>query len=486
MKRVPQIFLSYTRSDSNEVESLYRRLQQEGFRPWMDIRDILPGEIWKSRIKKEIRRSDFFFACLSKKAIGKRGMLQTEIKLAMEIWEEMLSEDIYLIPIRLEECDVPDSLQDFQRVDLFTDDGWSLLLKSVHTGLTSRHGLGSPFPTESVERHASLPLEPASFHKPVVAEPERADKLAVVDALTEISPGWSTESLSVSAWERHLLELLREESSDVMAQAGDIRRDVELSLEKSENRVIARAAFHEALRKVVEHWAPEFMMPHSNLTRIFDLISAYTPPAGFAKVLHFLRYSLHSRRPATTSPAAVVPPGLILKTLVVLESYFPVAPPPPENSTPAFNAYVGVLRECLLYQEYCGYVAGRLVALNVIELNGREVTRLIRSCPDSLQQILELVLSPRRRLKVVEDLAQIYAHCLSAGYDMALAFADALKSHGVYLRHGEDGPVIYLSAQEAVPLHLPSENLAAYMAVRWEIDDERDKHSRPSGGERLA
>jgi hypothetical protein len=137
-KATAQIFLSYAREDKEEVESLCQKLCDAGFKPWMDTKDILPGEQWKSSIRKAIRHSDFFLACLSKKSVGKRGWIQREIREALDIWQEMLDSDIYLIPVRLEDCKAPDRLRDFQWVDLFEEDGWTRLVEAVEVGIERR------------------------------------------------------------------------------------------------------------------------------------------------------------------------------------------------------------------------------------------------------------------------------------------------------------------------------------------------------------
>ncbi len=99
----PTIFLSYARQDRDKVEKLYQELSDARFHPWVDIKDIHPGENWKKVLIKAIRESPFFLACLSKNSVDKRGMVQAEIKEALDVWREKLETDIYLIPVRLEE-----------------------------------------------------------------------------------------------------------------------------------------------------------------------------------------------------------------------------------------------------------------------------------------------------------------------------------------------------------------------------------------------
>ncbi|HID20518.1 MAG TPA: toll/interleukin-1 receptor domain-containing protein [Methanophagales archaeon] len=144
LKAKVQIFLSYARDDKEAVEKLYQKLLEAGFKPWIDTKDILPGERWKSSIQKAIRCSDFFLACLSAKSINKRGFLQKEIKIALDICREMLDSDIYLIPVRLEDCEVPESLRDFQWVDIFEENGWVQLVRAIQVGMKRRAALEKP------------------------------------------------------------------------------------------------------------------------------------------------------------------------------------------------------------------------------------------------------------------------------------------------------------------------------------------------------
>lgn len=131
----PRIFLSYARPDEDQVARLYERLAEAGYRPWMDVRDILGGEVWSASIRRAIRNADFFVACLSSRAVGRRGTLQREIREALDIWQEKLEDDIYCIPVRLDECQPPDSLRQFQWIDLFREDGWPRLLQALQEGM---------------------------------------------------------------------------------------------------------------------------------------------------------------------------------------------------------------------------------------------------------------------------------------------------------------------------------------------------------------
>lgn len=130
-----KIFLSYARTDEEMVENLYSQLRLAGFAPWMDTMDILAGEDWRQSIEKAIRESHFFLACLSRHSIDKRGWVQREIRIALEMWQERLHSDIYLIPVRLESCVLPDKLRQFQWVDLYEPQGVTQLTKAILEGM---------------------------------------------------------------------------------------------------------------------------------------------------------------------------------------------------------------------------------------------------------------------------------------------------------------------------------------------------------------
>jgi tetratricopeptide (TPR) repeat protein len=151
------VFLSYAREDRERVEDLYQELSRAGFKPWMDTKDILPGERWEASIRMAIRRSDFFLACLSSNSVNKRGFLQKEIKSALDICQEMLDSDIYLIPVRLEDCQVPASLRDFQWVNLFKEDGWARLIEAIQVGMERR----AQATKESIIKHYQWDVEEA-------------------------------------------------------------------------------------------------------------------------------------------------------------------------------------------------------------------------------------------------------------------------------------------------------------------------------------
>jgi len=125
-KRPLKVFLCHTSADKNAVRKLYKRLNAEGWiDPWLDEQKILPGQDWDYEIHKAVRDADVIAVCISKLSITKEGYVQKEIKIALDIAEEKPEGTIYIVPIRLEDCEPPNRLQRWQWVNLYETKGYT-------------------------------------------------------------------------------------------------------------------------------------------------------------------------------------------------------------------------------------------------------------------------------------------------------------------------------------------------------------------------
>jgi hypothetical protein len=50
----PRIFLCHAHEDKPRVRELYAQLKAAGYYPWLDEEDLLPGQKWRTEIKKII------------------------------------------------------------------------------------------------------------------------------------------------------------------------------------------------------------------------------------------------------------------------------------------------------------------------------------------------------------------------------------------------------------------------------------------------
>jgi hypothetical protein len=120
--RRPQVFIAYVKEDQAAALELYDAMEAAGFRPWMDSRKLLPGQNWPRAIEAAIEDADFFLACFSRQAQNKRGGFHAEIRYALDCARRVPLDRIFLVPVRLDPCRVPRSIQrETQYVDLFPD-----------------------------------------------------------------------------------------------------------------------------------------------------------------------------------------------------------------------------------------------------------------------------------------------------------------------------------------------------------------------------
>jgi hypothetical protein len=133
MSKKAQVFLSYAHEDRKFVLGFYDRLSKAGFQPWMDVNSLVPGERWVEKIREGLLNSDCVLIFLTKNAISKEGYLNKEIKSALEIAKEKPEGTIFIIPVKVEDVEVPRSLQHIQWVELYSEDGWNKILIALES-----------------------------------------------------------------------------------------------------------------------------------------------------------------------------------------------------------------------------------------------------------------------------------------------------------------------------------------------------------------
>ncbi|MCS6847954.1 MAG: SUMF1/EgtB/PvdO family nonheme iron enzyme [Anaerolineae bacterium] len=126
-----RVFLCHASDDKPAVRELYAKLRASGVQPWLDEEDLLPGQKWKVEIPKAIRASDVILVCLSQRSVKKDGYVKREIEFALDIADKLAEDAIFIIPLRLEECDFPDRVGDWHGVNLYAPGGYERLLRAL-------------------------------------------------------------------------------------------------------------------------------------------------------------------------------------------------------------------------------------------------------------------------------------------------------------------------------------------------------------------
>ena len=116
-------FLCYAKENSTGVREFRERLKAEAWiDPWFDEEDILPGQMWEESVIDAVHNSHAVIVFLSSIAVRKEGFFHKELKLALDAAAEKPDGTIFIIPIRLDACDVPERLLPYQYVDYFGEE----------------------------------------------------------------------------------------------------------------------------------------------------------------------------------------------------------------------------------------------------------------------------------------------------------------------------------------------------------------------------
>lgn len=220
------------------MEDLYRKLEAAGFRPWLDRRDLAPGQQWVYGIERALEESEFVLVCLSAHSVAKTGMMQKEIRTALQLMQVIPQSEIYLIPVRLEPSEIPPPLRNFQFVDLFEPDGFAKLLRALRTGLERRR-----------ERSPEQALIATSL--PEIADV--TDRLRGTLSLpTELPKEWDIAASFFNKASAHVGQYLTLQSDYRKGEAlRNAVQEVEALLRASTNM---RGRFASRLRKIAGDW----------------------------------------------------------------------------------------------------------------------------------------------------------------------------------------------------------------------------------------
>ncbi len=125
------VFISYATEDYDIAKRLYDDLKQRCIVPWLDRENLLPGQNWRNEIPRVIREHDYFLLLISSHSVNKRGFIQKEQKIALDLLDEIPEDEIFIIPVRIDETQLRhENLKNIHWADLSDYDvGFEKLLK---------------------------------------------------------------------------------------------------------------------------------------------------------------------------------------------------------------------------------------------------------------------------------------------------------------------------------------------------------------------
>jgi len=125
-----KVFLCHALQDKAVVREIYFLLKKFNMNAWLDKEKIIPGQDWELEIRKAVRSADVVLVFLSKH-FNQAGFRQKEVRWALDVAMEKPEGEVFIIPVRLEECDVMESLRRWQYVDYFEENGYRKLVQAL-------------------------------------------------------------------------------------------------------------------------------------------------------------------------------------------------------------------------------------------------------------------------------------------------------------------------------------------------------------------
>lgn len=116
-------FISYAREDEKTVKKIVHRLNESGVITWFDKSNLLPGSNWEMNAEKNIESADYFLLFLSKETQDRIGYKNRELKLALKYQTYRPEGRVYIIPVLLNDCDLPYELRHLNWLKI-SEDGW--------------------------------------------------------------------------------------------------------------------------------------------------------------------------------------------------------------------------------------------------------------------------------------------------------------------------------------------------------------------------
>lgn len=111
---IPTAFISYSNNDRNYVEKLAKDLLNAGVNVWFDKWEIEVGDSLIEKIQNGISQNDFLIVILSQASV-KSNWVKRELNLAL--MEELSQSKIIVLPVLIEECQIPLFLKEKRYAD---------------------------------------------------------------------------------------------------------------------------------------------------------------------------------------------------------------------------------------------------------------------------------------------------------------------------------------------------------------------------------
>lgn len=126
-----RIFVCYASEEKTRVEEICKRLEGAGLNPWMDKEDSPLAKDREKEIEENIQSARFILIFFSNQLASESGSLHREIDIVLRTAQKMPKDRIFIIPVRLDECEVSQGVRHLQHIDLFEEKGFDKVVELI-------------------------------------------------------------------------------------------------------------------------------------------------------------------------------------------------------------------------------------------------------------------------------------------------------------------------------------------------------------------
>jgi len=113
-----RLLIYHSSKDKAFANCLYADLVEQGHSPWLDDRDIKPGQSIPKEIQKALKYADYILVLLSQNSIIS-DWVAAEWEAAS--WDEVTNQNVKIIPLLIENRDIPSLLKTKKYIDFRED-----------------------------------------------------------------------------------------------------------------------------------------------------------------------------------------------------------------------------------------------------------------------------------------------------------------------------------------------------------------------------
>lgn len=129
--RQRRVFIMYSHADRSVAQELVAKLKANGYNPWFDVDEIAPGQKIAETVIGGISQSAVALLLVSKNLDLEKATIGKELKVAMATMKSKDESFSPVIPLRLDDTEVPESLAGVHWIDIRDPESFERLDKGL-------------------------------------------------------------------------------------------------------------------------------------------------------------------------------------------------------------------------------------------------------------------------------------------------------------------------------------------------------------------